>query len=241
MPVESRKSFDSFGIPHQFNDTIRAELDSIITGDYPAISAVDFPVEEDQTLNALQVVGFSGKGRLVPAVFNPQGPGAKATGTLTFNSATGATVATVDGVSHSISEGTDSERATALAALINADRDGACHATVNAGVVSVFARGAGVDGNAITLAVSGSGLARSAATLSSGSGGVAPIGVLVTGITTPAGERPSLPVYVSGVFNPDRLIWDASFNSDYAKKIAFQGADTPTRILIRRIQANPLA
>lgn len=241
MVVESRKSFGSFGMPHQFQDTIQAELDAIFTGSFPDVSHVDFPVEEDQSLKSLQVVGFNGQGRLVPAVFNPQGPGVKATGTLTFSSASGTTVATIDGITYSVDEGTDSERAAALAALINADRVGACHATVNAGVVTVIARGSGTDGNTITLVVTGTGLATSGTTLENGTGAITPVGIMVADITVPNGEYPSVPIYVSGIFNPDRLVWHSSFNSDFAKKIAFQGADAPTTILIRKIQANPLA
>lgn len=38
----------------------------------------------------------------------------------------------------------------------------------------------------------------------------------------------------SGCFNPDALIWDASYASYDDKKVAFEGAPTPTQIIVRQ-------
>ena len=37
-----------------------------------------------------------------------------------------------------------------------------------------------------------------------------------------------------GVFNPDLLVWDATYNTDAKKRAAFRDAPTPTCILIRK-------
>lgn len=41
------------------------------------------------------------------------------------------------------------------------------------------------------------------------------------------------PFFYSGCFNPAMLVWDASYASDEDKRAAFEGAPTPTQILIR--------
>ena len=58
------------------------------------------------------------------------------------------------------------------------------------------------------------------------------IGVLTQSVVqTLAG---SVPVFYSGCFNPDVLVWDASYATDADKAAAFSGAPTPTQILIRK-------
>jgi len=37
-----------------------------------------------------------------------------------------------------------------------------------------------------------------------------------------------------GVFNPDLLVWDATYTDDAEKRAAFRGAPTPTNIIIRK-------
>ena len=45
------------------------------------------------------------------------------------------------------------------------------------------------------------------------------------GITVIAGATDdSIPVYRAGVFNPDALVWDASYNTDELKRLAFEAA-----------------
>lgn len=69
-----------------------------------------------------------------------------------------------------------------------------------------------------------------------------PIGVLVVDVTSGAsGTLKGVPVYRAGCFNPDRLIWPATINTDALKFAAFRGAPTPTNIIIRRPkQATPV-
>ncbi|MDQ0317717.1 hypothetical protein [Amorphus orientalis] len=41
------------------------------------------------------------------------------------------------------------------------------------------------------------------------------------------------PFFYAGCFNPDALVWDASYATDEDKRAAFEGAPSPTQILIR--------
>lgn len=61
------------------------------------------------------------------------------------------------------------------------------------------------------------------------------IGILVAAITTgPSTTYKGAPVYRAGCFNPDKLSWPASYSTDALKFNAFNGADSPTNIIIRR-------
>lgn len=66
-----------------------------------------------------------------------------------------------------------------------------------------------------------------------GASPIAPIGVLAVGVTTGVGVTTRAPVYMSGSFNRDSLVYDASYNTDAKKEAAFNGAATPTNIFIR--------
>lgn len=68
---------------------------------------------------------------------------------------------------------------------------------------------------------------------------VKPIGVAIIGAVTGAsGAKKGIPVYRGGCFNPDQLVWDASFDSDAKKFAAFEGSPTPTNIIVRRPRAH---
>jgi|HigsolmetaAR206D_1030411.scaffolds.fasta_scaffold00170_35 Bacteriophage lambda head decoration protein D. len=47
------------------------------------------------------------------------------------------------------------------------------------------------------------------------------------------GKITTAPFFYSGCFNPEMLVWDASYATDEDKRSAFEGAPTPTQILIR--------
>jgi len=67
---------------------------------------------------------------------------------------------------------------------------------------------------------------------------IAPIGVLAYATTTGVGVSGVYAgVYRTGVFNPDLLVWDASFSTDAEKAKAFEGAPSPTQIIIRKPKA----
>lgn len=60
------------------------------------------------------------------------------------------------------------------------------------------------------------------------------IGITVHAITTDASTTyKGAKVYRGGVFNPARLNWPASYNTDALKMNAFNGAPSPTQIVIR--------
>ncbi len=42
------------------------------------------------------------------------------------------------------------------------------------------------------------------------------------------------PIYRAGVVNPDKLNWPASYDTEAEKFAAFNGAPTPTQIIVRR-------
>lgn len=62
------------------------------------------------------------------------------------------------------------------------------------------------------------------------------IGILVYAVDTTgiAAGVADAEVYRGGVFNPDLLVWPASFNTDALKLAAFRGSPSPTVILLRR-------
>ena len=258
----AQDKFGGAGIPGQSAHTVAPELEAIITGDSPDTYAVDYPVEQNQDLKALAVVGLNRYGRVVPAEYTAFSE--HATGTLTVAAAAVQDdTCSIDGVEYTLRNapananqvdvGADEDATAAnLAAAINADgTDGAYgagtvqHPTVYAvaidAVVHLYARQPGVQGNAIALVETNNRIDRSAATLAGGRGGIRAIGILAQDIETGAGERPSMPVYRAGVYNPVRLIWDDSFGSDDQKKNAFAGAPAPTNILIRAIRAYTLS
>lgn len=71
--------------------------------------------------------------------------------------------------------------------------------------------------------------------VSGGGSPIAAIGITVCAVTTPgSGTKKAIPVYRGGCFNPDALNWPASYDTDAEKFGAFNGAPTPTNIIIRR-------
>lgn len=40
----------------------------------------------------------------------------------------------------------------------------------------------------------------------------------------------------SGCLNPDILVWDSSFDTDAKKAAAFEGAPSPTQVVLRKVQ-----
>lgn len=62
---------------------------------------------------------------------------------------------------------------------------------------------------------------------------VKPIGVVTQAVAGAADGSTTVDVIYSGCFNPDALVWDASFDTAEKKVSAFVGSPTPTQILIR--------
>lgn len=58
--------------------------------------------------------------------------------------------------------------------------------------------------------------------------------VCTQAVAAPTGAGVTVPVWFAGCFNPDALLWHASYTTDALKAAAFTGAPTPTRIMIRK-------
>lgn len=66
-------------------------------------------------------------------------------------------------------------------------------------------------------------------------GTTAAIGFCLIDIATPgSGGLKAYPIVRSGVFNPDLLNFDATYNTDEKKLEAFRAAASPTQIVLRR-------
>ena len=58
--------------------------------------------------------------------------------------------------------------------------------------------------------------------------------VCTQAVAAPTGTGVTVPVWFTGCFNPDALVWNAAYATDADKANAFFGAPSPTRILIRK-------
>lgn len=71
------------------------------------------------------------------------------------------------------------------------------------------------------------------------SGGASPtdevVAISMVSITTGTGETAEIPCYWSGCFNPDRLEWDDSFDSDEKKRAAV-GEPSTSNIAIKKMR-----
>ncbi len=71
------------------------------------------------------------------------------------------------------------------------------------------------------------------------SGGAAPtdvpVAIAMVAVTTDGVDKKDIPCYWSGCFNPDRLIWDASFDTE-AKKLAAFGEPSTSNIAIKKMR-----
>lgn len=67
-------------------------------------------------------------------------------------------------------------------------------------------------------------------------GVTAAIGVLVYPMDSTGGAEDAQ-VYRTGNFNPDRLIWDVSYDTDAKKAAAFEGAPSPTLIFVTKTES----
>ena len=237
MPIEQRDNFGVVGLPNKWTDTVAKELENLVTGSFPEVSGMDFTAGPSTTLRALTVVAMSGKGQIVEAQANFIQPGAVATGSFTATGSAGSAV-TIDSVPYSVptATGNVNARAAALAVLINDDATGAVFASAASAVVTVYARAPGTSGNGITV-TAGTGVG-SASNTSGGTGGNVPLGILVEDLATDSSTKHQAGVYLTGVFNPDRLAWHSSFTGDVQKRMAFANARSLTQITLRSIRAN---
>jgi hypothetical protein len=59
-----------------------------------------------------------------------------------------------------------------------------------------------------------------------------PIGITTAPVLNVSAAQ-SVDIFMAGCFNPAALVWPASYTTDAQKAAAFDGASTPTNILIR--------
>ncbi|AET42270.1 head decoration protein [Ruegeria phage DSS3-P1] len=135
MPITPQNGDLTAGLAGRYTETINPAVDSLLTGDVPALFSTDETVLTTQTLEALTVVGFDGAGKVVQA-----------------NNTT-----------------------------------------------------------------------------------VAAVGILVYATDTTGGDAVAS-IYRGGCFNPDLLVWHSGYATDAHKAKAFEGAASPTQIVIRKIQ-----
>jgi hypothetical protein len=62
---------------------------------------------------------------------------------------------------------------------------------------------------------------------------IKPIGITLSHVVSGAGENPGGPVLIQACVNMDMLNWPASFDTDAKKLTAFDGAPSPTSIVVR--------
>lgn len=63
---------------------------------------------------------------------------------------------------------------------------------------------------------------------------IQPIGYITYAPTAATTDGQMIGVMRQGVYNPDALTFDASFNTDEKKRLAFEGAPSPTSIILRK-------
>ena len=104
------------------------------------------------------------------------------------------------------------------------------------GAVTTTALQIGAEGNDITTTESGTGASWAAVTLTGGLdvGGVQPVGVLAHAASLGGSGAGTGPVWYSGAFNGEALVWHETFDTDAEKEAAFRGAPTPTNIIIAK-------
>ncbi|TPI86355.1 hypothetical protein [Mesorhizobium sp. B2-8-9] len=259
LPYQSQDA----GIPYQWSDSINPADIDLFSGDLPPKVTRDYQYEVSQTILARTVVGLNASNKIVPATNFFQAAKA-ATGVLTFSGVgTAADTITIGAgtytlraapttVANEVKIGASAaETAANLAAAINLGAGAGTlygsltteHPTVmaeslGAGIVGITAKTPGTAGNALASTEAGTNTSFGAATLTGGEDqfGAKAMGVSVIKVVTDADDTSGAPIYIQGCINPDALIWHASFDSDAKKAVAFDGAPSPTSILLRKVQ-----
>jgi hypothetical protein len=249
---------DQAGIPRQYDDVVTGIWVALITGDEPEVVTRDMTVAANQTILARTVVGLDANGNIVPASSTVE-----AANDLTMTAAPTAGETVVIGgqtytfraapttVANEVKIGASTAESVAnlIAAINGADGAGTLYGSLTnanadviasagaAGVVHVVDKQGGTAPNSIATTETGANMAWATTTLTGGTAlpTTRAIGITVCDVTTgPSGALKGAPIYRAGVFNPLALIWGASYSSEAEKINAFEGAPSPTNIIMRR-------
>lgn len=232
----------------------------LIAGSHPEMApAVGVKMPNNANYKQFSVLGKNASGELVMATHGFAAAVA-ANAALTF-AGTGAAddTITIDNVVYTLKASVSaanevligaSATATAenLVAAINAAAGAGtaygsgtdAHPTVTAanaaGVVTVTARNVGVNGNEIGFAESSADASWAGSSLSGGrdQAGVQARYVLAHAASLGATGTANGQVWYTGNYNPDMLVWDPSFDDDAKKLAAFEGAPSPSNILVTK-------
>jgi hypothetical protein len=205
----------------------------LLVGDEPRLTAYPFTVEENQTLAIHTVVGLNARGKLVPATVTDAETYYVSGATLAAGG-TGGTpgAATVTGTTGT---GTKFQASVTIGAGGNITAVGDVTVQGSYTVAPTDDTAEPVTGGSLSDAE----LAITVETLHVKSNVIAPIGVLAIGLTTAVGESETgAPVYFSGAFNLNALTWDSSYANETDKLTAFNGAPTPTTIIVKKRQGD---
>lgn len=116
-----------------------------------------------------------------------------------------------------------------------------------AAAITLTANAAGTANNSVATVESGTATSFGAATLTGGTNAVATgspaIGFVKYAANNVGGAAGAVRVEVTrwGCFNPDALVWDSSYDTLTKKLYAFEGAPSPTSIIIRQPTAMTVA
>ena len=231
----------------------------LLAGNHPELKpAYSYPLALNTVFAQFSVVGLDAAGKIAMATRGVDA--AAATGVLTFSgTGTAADTVTIAGREYTLVDtltgaddvligGTATITAENLAAAINGDAgegtlygtgtlaSGDVSATEAIGVLTATALQVGEEGNDITTTEAGTGASWAAVTLTGGLdvGGVQAVGVLAQAASLGGSGSSTGPVWYSGAFNAEALVWHASFDTDAEKEAAFRGAPTPTTIIIAK-------
>lgn len=229
----------------------------LLVGSDPELKpAYSYPLALNSSFLQFSVVGLDTANKIAMATVGAAA--AAATGVLTFSGVgtandtvtIGAHVYTLVAAPSSADEILIGASATATADNLTAAINGAAgegtlygtgtltnvevSATAAVGVVTVTALQVGADGNEIVTTEAGTNTSWAATSLDGGRdvGGITPIGVLAHAASLGGTGTGTGPVWYSGAFNLNALVWDASFDTDAKKEAAFRGSPTPTTIII---------
>lgn len=260
MSITPRNDDLLAGVAGQRSQTFDPASPLLWTGEIGNGMALPYPIGAGQVFAARTVVAFDGAGNIILAehasvagvkatgtlTFSGTGTAAD---TITVGTRVYTLVAALTGAADEILVGASATAtAQAFKNAINGNTAtlGVTHGATTdhpsvvasgaAAAITLTANAAGTGGNSIATTESGSGTSFGAATLTGGTDAKATapaaIGVVMYAYDNSLGGDGAFQIQVcrQGVFNPDALVWDSSYDTAAKKRLAFEGAPSPTSI-----------